>query len=364
ARDGDHPVLRMDPLAMELDEILASDPLDRRAGGLLGAEMVLAVEEPCPFPALDRSGRVVSAREALEDAALLDREAISVESRARDHLEEEIERTLEILREAVEARDAFVVLKGAGDVGGEEVRFLIELVGRVARGPSRTHQGRRHRCEPFASLRIEVASDAHVDVDVDEGNGRVLDHEDDRTAGDLMAMLRPIRRRELDRRELELARMRGNRLGAGTVRGASVLAERVRAHDENEGRGGDRGAPEKVSGIAHDRPPSAPCPALSSSFAFGASVASGDGLASSPPSPSGAISARRACAIFLTAESMARRSSGTASSGGSRERTASISSRARPRIWARNASACARSSSDRPARIGSLAASPPSPPFV
>ncbi len=184
-------------------------------GGVPRCE-VAAAHQAAELAGEDALEAVVAAGEALQGARPRHFQALGVEAGVLQHVEEQLQGGVQVLREAVDGCAGGGVPDAGPDAGRQEGGLLVEVAGAARDGASRSHLAAREGGQPSALRREQVASGSQREGDADQRELMVLDEVGDGSGVELPAVLGGVRRIERERREAQLPGMLGNRvLGGG-----------------------------------------------------------------------------------------------------------------------------------------------------
>ena len=152
---------------MEVDQVLPRDRFERRLGGVLGGEVVVAAEEALEFALLDGRCVVVAALHLLQRLALGQLEPALVEARIAQHIDEQGEARVDVLGEAIERRLAGDVADSGIDRRRQERDFIVKNVGALGFGSAGPHlrAGQLRQADLLCGLEIIAGANQHRDGD-------------------------------------------------------------------------------------------------------------------------------------------------------------------------------------------------------
>ena len=157
ARDGDDEVLRVDPLPVERDEVVAGDPLEGGLRRVAVRVVALAEGEEAPLALLDVGGVVVAGLHVGEELVLAELQLVVLEAGLGERLAQDREPLVEVLGEEVEGDGAAVDAVARVELGGEEGEPLLELLGRLRLRPAAGEEVAGQLGEPFLPGGAQVA---------------------------------------------------------------------------------------------------------------------------------------------------------------------------------------------------------------
>ncbi len=192
ARDGDEDVPRVDRPPLEGDEVVPGDRLDGSLRRVPVRPEAVPPGEEAPLARLDGGRVVVPPLHLGEKLALAERDALVGEARLGQHLAEDREPFVEVLREEVQRHGPAVAPAGRGaphgtahfapcraELRGEEREPLLQLLRRPSLRSAPGEEIARDLGEPLLSGRVEIRPAAEDEGEVDEGKLVVLGEVDD-----------------------------------------------------------------------------------------------------------------------------------------------------------------------------------------
>ena len=212
ARDRDREIGGEVVPVVERDQILARDSFDRSAGGLRRREVLLAAHEPLELALLDRRRVVVAPLHLLQRLALGELEAVFGETRIAQHIGEQIEPRVDVLRQAVERSLPLYIADPGVDRGRQERDLLVEHIGRFGLGAARAHLRPGHLREAGLAGRLEIIARPNQHRDVDQRELMILHQKRRRPVRELVLIIGRARRRKFPLPETQLPRMLHDRV--------------------------------------------------------------------------------------------------------------------------------------------------------
>ena len=100
---------------------------------------MVPVREPAKLARLDPVQPVVAARQALQGLSAGDLKPFRLESGALEHVEEQFQRAVEVLLQAIDRTAAGRRPDARADARREKGRFLVEVLGAEVGGAARAH---------------------------------------------------------------------------------------------------------------------------------------------------------------------------------------------------------------------------------
>ena len=230
---------------MKCRQVVAGDRLDRGPGPRRRREVGGTAHQPAELASLDARGRVVATLHLLNRLALGQRQPVVVEPGVAQHIEEQIETDVEILRQAVQVRPAGRGADVAANLRRQKRCRLVEVGRAHRRGAAGPQLAAGETGQPDLVRRVEIATGADRDRERDQRQFVVFDDEDDDTIRQLVPMVGRRRRRKVEQLVREIVRVRRN----GLRRGSPGDQPQQRRHEHGDDRATPRHRPPPAASI-------------------------------------------------------------------------------------------------------------------